>query len=337
MQKRFSSLIVGLLLANFAGTECGVAAERLVSAQSSQNKSSVTIQDQEWKDAKRNREIPVKLYIPAPTGKPSPIVIFSHGLGGSREAASYLGEYLAGKGYLCVHLQHPGSDTDVARQAMRAGFGRARATLAKAANGENLQLRVQDVSFAIDELERRSKSDPLLRGRIDLSKIAIAGHSFGAGTSLAICGQSYGLGAQARTVSDPRVKVGIYLSPPVNMRGRDPAEVFSAVKIPGLLMTGTEDSSPIGETDAADRRVPFDGISAPHQYLVNYIGGDHAIFAGQSFKGVRPGDDAFHQSINKVCGEFLDAYLLNDAAAQIWMNGGGAAEYLANTAKFEKK
>lgn len=319
--------------------------------------TSVRTELQEWKDAKRNRVVPVKLYLPSvQRSGPSPILIFSHGLGGSREAAQYLGEYLANKGYVCVHVQHPGSDTEVARAAifsgknssigglreMRSGLGKekfagVRAQLGRAANGQNLVLRVQDVSFVIDELERRNKTDPLLANRLDLSKIAVAGHSFGAGTALAICGQNYGTAANPRTATDPRVKAGVYLSAPVNLHGREPSIVYGEVKVPGLLMTGTEDSSPIGNTDAASRRIPFDGISAPHQYLVNFIGGDHAIFGGRSFRPHRSGDEQFHQQINQIVGEFLDSYLRGDKSAQAWLDGDGSKNYFAKSAKFERK
>jgi predicted dienelactone hydrolase len=61
-------------------------------------------------DSARKRDIPIRVYIPS--GKsPGPVVLFSHGLGGSREGSAYLGKHWAGHGYWAVFLQHPGSDT----------------------------------------------------------------------------------------------------------------------------------------------------------------------------------------------------------------------------------
>src|SRR3977135_1666353 len=60
-------------------------------------------------DAARNRDIPVRIYLPA-TGEPKPVVLFSHGLGGSRSASKFLGEHWAARGYVAVFVQHPGSD-----------------------------------------------------------------------------------------------------------------------------------------------------------------------------------------------------------------------------------
>ena len=57
-------------------------------------------------------ELPVRVFLPAAT-TPSPIILFSHGLGGSREGNAFLGEHWAKRGYVAVFLQHPGSDGSV--------------------------------------------------------------------------------------------------------------------------------------------------------------------------------------------------------------------------------
>src|SRR5450755_2938173 len=64
------------------------------------------------RDAVRNRDIPVRIYLP-PNEKPAPVVLFSHGLGGSRAGSEFLGEQWAARGYLAVFVQHPGSDEAV--------------------------------------------------------------------------------------------------------------------------------------------------------------------------------------------------------------------------------
>ena len=102
-------------------------------------------------------------------------------------------------------------------------------------------------------------------------------------------------------------------------------------------MTGTEDNSPIGETVAEDRRTPFDGISAPHQYLVNFVGGDHMIFNGPpTRRQPRPDDKLFLENIERVTTAFLDAYLKGDAKAQAWLDKDAEA-YLAPKARYEHK
>jgi predicted dienelactone hydrolase len=66
----------------------------------------------ELHDTKRKRDIPLKVYYPK--GKTSlPLVIFSHGLGGSCESYSYLGEYWAEHGYVVILPTHAGSDSAI--------------------------------------------------------------------------------------------------------------------------------------------------------------------------------------------------------------------------------
>ena len=67
----------------------------------------------DWQDKPRQREVPVKIYFPKTGDGPFPVIIFSHGLGGSRDGYEYLGRHWASHGYVSVHLQHKGSDTAV--------------------------------------------------------------------------------------------------------------------------------------------------------------------------------------------------------------------------------
>jgi len=67
--------------------------------------------DFDWVDEARRRPVPVRLYLPnQDPSKQAPLVVFSHGLGGSRNGYSYFGSYLAQHGVASLHLQHVGSD-----------------------------------------------------------------------------------------------------------------------------------------------------------------------------------------------------------------------------------
>ena len=63
-------------------------------------------------DAKRSREIPIRVYLPE-NKTAALVVLFSHGLGGNREGSAFLGKHWAKRGYISVFLQHPGSDDGV--------------------------------------------------------------------------------------------------------------------------------------------------------------------------------------------------------------------------------
>ncbi|MBY0548294.1 MAG: hypothetical protein K2W95_13445 [Candidatus Obscuribacterales bacterium] len=298
-------------------------------------KQNVTYQI--WEDLSRGRSIPVKIYMPSTSAKsPAPVLVFSHGLGGTREAAGYLGEYLSARGYVCIHIQHPGSDSGVWQPVATGGREAILAEMKTAANAANLKFRVGDVTFVLDELEKRNASDPLLGSKLNLSAIGLAGHSFGAGTTLALSGQNYPVGPRTFNFRDSRIKAAVYLSPPVNLRNRQAEEIFGSIEIPGLLMTGTDDVSPIGETTARQRVIPFHGIKAPGQYLVNFQGGDHMIFSGHTTPLRVNSDEKFQHMINKVTGAFLDAYLKGDASQRAWLKNDCGA-YLGKAADFQSK
>lgn len=307
---------------------------------------------EEWLDTSRSRAIPVKIYLPLNRSGLMPVVIFSHGLGGNREAAAYLCQALAQNGYLAVALQHPGSDESVWKNPIRNGQislkdgregGRRKlmSAMQDAASGENLKARVADVKFVISQIERLNVIDGPYKGKLDLAHIGMSGHSFGAGTTMALAGQLYGVGNKI-SVKEPRVKAALYLSPPVDLKGRDAKPIYAEIKVPGMLMTGTLDSSPIGNTPAAARVIPYKNISAPDQYLIVFDGGDHMIFGGNNGRRAMQRDQAkdahFHEMINKLSLAFFDAYLKGDAKQKQWLQQNtGAQAYLGKQAVYEHK
>lgn len=298
---------------------------------------AVNVVYDDWFDSSRDRSVPVKLYFPAGGGASSyPVIVFSHGLGGSRDGAQYLGEYWSTHGYICVFVQHVGSDTSVwqpIRDQSREVFMER---MQSAINASTFSNRVGDIKFVLDEIERRNSAKGPLQGKFDVSRIAIAGHSYGANTSLTMVGQKYFLGPYGKDFADPRIKAAIYLSPPANLQGKTPQQVFGGITVPGLLMTGTEDNSPIGSTRAEDRRLPFEGMMAPHQYLVTFTGGDHMIFNGATRRAEKPGDKQMLTEIERVTTAFLDAYLRGDDSQQKWLDTDASA-FMSSDAKFERK
>jgi predicted dienelactone hydrolase len=274
------------------------------------------------RDAARSREIPILVYLPKATS-PAPIVLFSHGLGGSREMGAFLGEHWARRGYVAVFLQHPGSDVDVWQGRPR---GQGLASLVAAASAQNFLLRVRDVTAVLDQLGRwQVASGHDLRGRLDMARIGMSGHSFGAITTQAVSGQTFPAGIIA---ADPRIKAALPMSPSTPQRG-SAASAFAAVKIPWLVMTGTLDSSPIGNASAASRRDVFAALRPPSKYELVLDGAEHSAFTDRAL----PGDKAarnpnHHRTMLALSTAFWDAYLRADDAARTWLDGDGARTVL---------
>jgi predicted dienelactone hydrolase len=288
----------------------------------------------DWTDNSRQRPVPVKIYSPQGAGQ-FPVIVFSHGLGGSRDGYEYLGRYWASHGYVSVHVQHLGSDSAVWQGTLHP----LKSMRAAAMNPTNAIARPLDIRFVIDRLEAlaRDGSSPF-KGRLDLGAIGVAGHSFGAWTALAVAGQSVGLVTSEPTLADPRVKAAIAMSPAPPLRKRQLDEVYGRIKIPVFHMTGTRDDSPISNTRAAERRVPFNHISGPDQYLLVFDGGDHMVFAGTR-RPAKAGykDEIFQNLIEEGSTAFWDAYLRKDAAAKAWLASGGFQAALGRNGKLEKK
>lgn len=285
----------------------------------------------EWPDAPRQRTVPAKVYFPRDDSGPFPLIVFSHGLGGTREGYEYLGRHWASNGYVCVHLQHPGSDDSVWRGQ---GAESMKAMQQAAASPMNAIHRPLDVKFALDQLFKLNAEPGPWRGRMDTNRVGLAGHSFGAFTTLAVAGQVFG--PNDRSVRDARVKAGIAMSAPVPRQHRDRA--YRQIQIPLLHMTGTADSSAVGDTTIAERRIPFDQIDGAEQFLVTFTGGDHMVFSGRSgLRGGRSKDAVFHGLIRQSTTAFWDAYLKEDAKAKDWLAKGGFAKALGADGVFEQK
>lgn len=290
----------------------------------------------DWHDAKRDRDIPVKIYFPKTGDGPFPVIVFSHGLGGSREGYAYLGNRWASHGYISVHLQHLGSDTAVWQDVAPAK--RMQAMRESTLNIQNALNRPLDVTFAIDQLTKMNSDDPLLKHRLDLDRIGVAGHSFGAFTTLAVAGEVFvsPIGRE-HSDPDPRVKAAIPMSAPAPLNKKSYDAAFAKIKIPCFHMTGTLDDSPIGESKAIDRRIPFDHSNGSDQFLVTFKDADHMVFSGRVTGQNSERDSFFQKFILSSSTAFWDAYLKGDTAAKSWLTGDGFETALGPDGKFEKK
>jgi pimeloyl-ACP methyl ester carboxylesterase len=289
----------------------------------------------EWIDAARKRPVPAKIYYPADGEGPFAIVIFSHGLGGSREGYAYLGRHWASHGYVSVHLEHEGSDAAVWRGQAKAAEEMQRA----AKDPLNSINRPKDVSFAIDQLARMQAEDggPLAE-MLALERVAIAGHSFGAYTALAVAGEAGTHVSDTRSLADERVRAAIPMSTPVPVLQVEYDKVYGPIAIPCLHMTGTLDETPVAFTKADDRRIPYDHITKADQFLITFAGGDHAIFSGRVRRGRYAERDAlFQKLILMSTTAFLDAYLNENPEAGTWLREGGLKAALAANARLEFK
>jgi predicted dienelactone hydrolase len=284
------------------------------------------------RDQKRSRDIPIRVYLPKEKTS-APVVLFSHGLGGSREGSAYLGSHWAARGYVAVFLQHPGSDDSVWKDQPAA---QRMAAMRAAADLENFLLRVDDVRAVIDQLDGWNKTtgNPLA-GRLDLKRIGMSGHSFGAVTTQAVSGQRFVRGA---AMTDVRIKAAVIMSPSGARRGGDQTLAFGGVKIPWMLLTGTKDSAPIGDADVASRLSVFPALPPGSKYELVLYNAEHSAFTERALPGdAQPRNPNHHRSILALTTAFWDAYLRGDARAKAWLDGDGPRKILEKDDRWQRK
>ena len=275
-------------------------------------------------DNSRDREIPVLIYLPDTTS-PAPVVLFSHGLGGNRFNVVYLAEHWSQRGYAVFNMQHPGSDESI----LDVPASEVLASFTAAASLENSILRIQDVSAVIDQLEIwNNDSSNTLNQRLDLSRIGMSGHSFGAKTTQSVSGEN--MPAISEETTDSRIKAATMFSPSIPSFG-DPVTAFADVAIPWLLMTGTDDNAVIPGvgSDVEGRLAVFPALPAGRKYELVLFEGEHHAFTDHELSGFQnPRNPAHHPIIKALSTAFWDSWLSSDASAKTWLEGTAAEAIL---------
>jgi len=255
--------------------------------------------DFDWTDPGRRRDVPARLYMPQVPQRHAPLVVFSHGLGGSRQGYSYLGRFLAQQGVAALHVQHVGSD----RRLWGGGsplelLSRIRA----AASEDEARARAADVRFALDQLAAGSWSQ-----RLDMGRVVAAGHSYGANTSMLLAGATVRRAGETIELRDARVRAAVLISAPPFFGERSADGILGPVTVPSLHITATGDVIRIPGyfSGVEDRLSVFDAIGSARKCLAVFKGGTHSVFTDRLATG---GLDANRQIKAATC-ELVHAFL----------------------------
>ena len=211
-------------------------------------------------DPARGRTIPTRIHMPAAPG-PWPVILFSHGFGGSLSAFGETGRYWAARGVVVIHPTHsdsvqvpdpglPAEDARAVRQALAAAMG-ARPTGAALAEVTErpvfLRSRLADIAFLQSLLRARDTRLPAsVRERIDPARMGMAGHSFGAYLTLVLCG------ARLSPEPPPPLPAGFRAGMAISGQGSGhlglKAGAFDRMSLPLFSVTGSRDFGAAEET-----------------------------------------------------------------------------------------
>lgn len=189
----------------------------------------------------RGDDLQVRVSAPT-TGTELPIVVFSHGFGWSMDGYGPIADHWAAHGFVVVQPTHLDSTT-----------------LALAPEDPRTpciwRYRIEDLVRVVDELERIEAAVPGLAGRIDRTRIAATGHSWGATSASALLGARVidKDGHPGEDMTDSRVAAGVLLA----LAGTGGPDLtpfaaeqfpfmnpdFTGLKAPALLVAGENDQS----------------------------------------------------------------------------------------------
>ncbi|GGM43773.1 alpha/beta hydrolase family protein [Promicromonospora citrea] len=148
----------------------------------------------------RARPLRVRVSAPA-SGTGLPVLLFSHGNGWSHEGYAPLAAFWAAHGFVVVQPTHLDSRRDgIPFEDPRFG--------------EVWSSRREDLVQVLDQLDTVLDAVPGLAGRVDASRVAAAGHSWGGQTVQMLLGARVldDAGRPGPDLSDTRVRAGVLLA-----------------------------------------------------------------------------------------------------------------------------
>jgi len=225
-----------------------------------------------------------------------PVIVFSPGFTATFTDYTFLTEDLASRGYIVAAVAHTYESTAVELRDGRLAKSVIGSHLGGPAKADDrsistaVQVRMLDLTAAVSELERLNSRDSAFAKKLDLSRIAVAGHSLGA------------LSAMLEVQVEPRFKAAIL------MDGFVPSALPSATKKPVLLLgSGRE------RWDATDCRL-WNNLAGP-RLAVNLAGTEHAALGDwiwltpNSIESGPMGPARTMSAIREYIAVFLDGYL----------------------------
>ncbi|BCJ50592.1 hypothetical protein Asp14428_20670 [Actinoplanes sp. NBRC 14428] len=189
----------------------------------------------------RGDDLRVRVTAPAGGGK-LPLIVLSHGFGGSLDGYAPLVDHWTAHGFAVVQPTHLDSRT----------LG---VTPDDPRYGDIWRIRVRDLTRVLDHLDLVEAALPGLAGRLDRGRIAVAGHSWGAQTASMLLGARVldAGGVPGEDLTDPRVRAGVLFAVP-GTGGADLTPFaaehfafmnpdFTGLTTPTLVVAGDKDQS----------------------------------------------------------------------------------------------
>ena len=205
--------------------------------------------------------VPVLEFLP-PEGKCPPVLIISHGFGGTENGHAALAREASQQGMRALTIGHRESGRAELRAALRAKDRRVAMTEAVTDKAANLA-RMRDLDAVWDYANARCRP-PFT---------ALAGHSMGAGLTMIEAGAKNRVGLKGKRRFDAYVAMS-----PQGLGTRFGKGAWAGINKPMLMITGTRDRGLDGPWQ--HRLAAFEGLPEGHKYLAILQGGTHMDVGG---------------------------------------------------------
>ena len=289
------------------------------------------------RDEKRNKDVRVRIFYPVMAGK-YPVIVFSHGAGGSDTCCESLTRHWATYGYITIQPIH--DDSVVQRRSSGDENTRFPQAVREALKNPALwESRPRDISFLLESLAALQNRVAGLNGKIDTSRVGVAGHSMGAYTAEAIAGALVDLPDHAgQNFSDPHAKAILCLSPQGPGQFGLTAHSFANISLPFMGVTGSLDNlGPLA--NAAWHKIPFERSQPGDKYEVFIQGASHMSFiTAETVNSARSSQAAAILGYtNSASLAFWDAYLKDDPGAKQFLQSNALQRSSHGAAKLSRR
>jgi predicted dienelactone hydrolase len=295
------------------------------------------------------RTLTADIYLPESADKPAPLIVISHGVASNRATFTYLANHLASHGFAVAAVQHPGSDSKHIEQFLT---GQLSNDPAMAAN--EMANRPIDIKLLIDEIQRRTVTQPAWRARVNPQQVGVIGQSLGGYTALATGGATLNM-AELRqecpkvmsgplnfnlslplqcnllranvtqpNLRDPRVKAVLVMNPISSLLFGERG--MRQVQVPTMIVAGSED---IFAPPMEEQILPFSWLPEKNRYLLTLRRGTHFSFLGTSQEPgvfpvppelVGPDPQTIHPAMRSISMAFFSRYLADKPEYASFLN-----------------